>query len=116
MNSNTIKSLKMIGAYTYMYIVYILLFFFFAYCLGASDRLMDKIIVVVSSLIFFLVYVLINHRFLKPIISIQTLTLFETVLFLAMLTVYISYSILWTIEDPAQINTLILDDIIEFIF
>lgn len=105
MNVSILNIIKKTAAYMYLYIGYICIFYFFAYYLEDSCRPLGTVLVIFLTLIFFLIYTVINHRLIKHVISTGISVLFEMLLALTLIALLICYAFLWEKYDYLSLYT-----------
>ena len=86
---------KKFAAYGFLYLAFLFIFYDFAYSAWIAVRPLSYIIVIFRSFILWAIYVIINHLLIKRIISKITIIIFESILFLTLLTLELCYDALW---------------------
>lgn len=94
MNPETNRRLR-IGAYVYMYTGFMLQLMYFAFYAETAHRPLELAFVILSSIIFFIIYTLINHILIKSVLSIKVLILFETLTLITVFGLFFGYVLLW---------------------
>ncbi len=74
--------------YVFLYVGFIALFSFYSYIIEITAKPMGMFLFSCFALILFILYVLINHIFVRRVIPTRVLIIFESLLIIALLTVY----------------------------
>ena len=90
-----VMNYKKLAAYGFLYLAFLCIFFDFAYSAWIAVRPLSYIIVIFRSFILWIIYVAVNHLLIRRIISKITIMIFESILFLTLLTLELCYDALW---------------------
>ena len=86
---------KKIASYLFLYLAYIGIFYDFAYNAWVCVKPISLMLVVLRSVLFWLVYVVINHLLIKRYVKTSSLVIFESVLLLTLVALFKCYGVLW---------------------
>lgn len=88
MNKNIIPRIKKGGAYIYLLCVFAAIIYNFAYAIRIVAKPLGMIVLISQSIGYEIVYVIINHLFIKKVVSNKILIAIEVLLFIALCTVW----------------------------
>ena len=91
-NYQSIKVLKRIVAYLFLYAIFIGIFYYFAYNAWICVKPIGLVMVSLLAFVFFLSYVLINHLIISKIVGLKIVVIFETILFLSLFVLSFCYA------------------------
>lgn len=80
-NAKGIMIIKRIGAYLFLYVTFMGIFYDFAYDAWVCPKPIGLLVVLLKSLGFLLLYALVNHILIKKVLGLKTVVIFETILF-----------------------------------
>ena len=86
---------KKITSYAFLYLAYLGIFYDFAYNAWICVKPISLMLVIFRTFAFWILYVLINHLLIKRILKTKVLLIFESILFLTLLSLFNCYGYLW---------------------
>lgn len=84
------KILKNILAYLYLFLTYTAIVYYFSFSIRIAIKPLSWFFLVLQMLGYFLLYVLLNHLFIRKVVSHKIMLIIEALLFIAIFTLIIS--------------------------
>lgn len=88
---------KNIASYLFLYMAFIGIFYDFAYNAWVCVKPISLMLVIFQSLLFWIVYVIINHTLIKRYVKTSALFILESILLLTIFTLLTCYGALWNL-------------------
>lgn len=96
LNANVKNKIPTIGAYVYLYIMHILMIYYYSYHIRITNWPLGVLHLSACTLGYYMLYLIINHLFIKKHIPKRTLIIIESLLLITLLTIYESSETLWS--------------------
>lgn len=90
MKKKTQKYLLCILSYLYLFVGFSYIIYYISYNIRITNKPLGWVLMIFYALLFFAVYIAVNHIFIRRVISNRLLLLIEALLFVAMLTLVVS--------------------------
>lgn len=82
-------------AYTYLYVGYVFVFSFFVFQHQVLHKDIGLLVVLLQTLIFLIIYIILNHLIIKVVTGHKVLFLIEGLLILSLFTQFTCYGCIW---------------------
>ena len=89
-----IKILKRTGAYLFLYVGFIYIFYDYAYDAWLCPKPIGLMLVLLKSLVLILLYSLVNHLLIKKTIGLKTIVVFESILLVTLCVLSLCYTVI----------------------
>lgn len=93
------KILKGIGAYLFLFATFLGIFYYFSYNAWVCCKPISLMFVIFKTVLFIILYVLINHLLIRKVVGVKTVIIIETLLILTLFTLFRCYGILWNLHN-----------------
>lgn len=87
---NYIQIILYFISYMYLYIGYIYIVLFVEYNIGDASRPIGYFLMLSYVILYYLIYILVNHIVVRRIVKHKTLFIFETLLFLSLVSIIVN--------------------------
>ncbi len=91
-NSRLKEIFKLTGAYIFLYVAFIFIFYNFAYDAWICSKPIGLMFVFLKALMYYVPYLIFNHLLLKKIVGLKTVVIFETILLVIIFSLNLCYA------------------------